>query len=893
MHSSARYILLTLSFVAIFGLTTFKTTQGQTMEAGGDTNATATESTSSSSPAKFKIALKSVNGSLVQAQYGGGGAVNAASPWIREWETFTLVDLNGGQLQSGDRVNLQTFDGHFLCAEGGGGAELNATRLEGREWETFTIWRPDGAGNILHGDVIALQSYNGYYVVAEGGGGGVVNANRTAIGPWERFTFIESNTSYSLTRVSAPAVNTEFGVVTGAIEYDATPFPTPNPQSLRTDADQAMREFRVGLGAKWIRIEADRNGSDVTQQDLASTYRRIVERAHGQGLRVIVVLNRRYCPNDSHEVFSTNFKNRLADIHRIVFNTNESIPDAYEIGNEPNMWETTPCRNEMGWRIPGDLFAKVLANVWAWHNTLPERPRRPKIISGGTHNVYHRTDSNQQGWWNPFFTQLRAQNSGRPFDYFGVHPYNYRDIDRNCLDPSVNSNWLPCFDQSPGWWQTTLRNLLQELPGLIQNATGVSGTQLYVTEFGWQVHPDPCPPNVFCGVFTDQQAGAGMEIYRNTLLPSSLIPVALWYNYRDGGGETFGLRRAWNGTEYPPKPYVWNKFSTIAGGAGDPNVFWPPNPCYPDVPEGSTFHTYIHNLSHQGVVDAYPDDPNGNFLPDTIATRAIYAKWIVRAMNWPTINPPVARFSDVPTDHPYYQYIETAVSHGIASGYDCGGVACFRPSNPLTRAQASKMISLAMGWPLLNPETPRFVDVPTYDAFYTYVETVAGHGVVSGYADGTFRPGNLLTRGQASKIIWNAISAVGVQYQAHVQYIGWQDWRADWQTAGTTGQSWQMEALKIQLANAPYGMGVCYQAHVQNYGWMGEVCNGQQAGTAGQNLRMEALKVRLVNAPSGKRVCYQAHVQNYGWMSEVCDGQQAGTTGQALRIEAVRLRIIQ
>ena len=39
---------------------------------------------------------------------------------------------------------------------------------------------------------------------------------------------------------------------------------------------------------------------------------------------------------------------------------------------------------------------------------------------------------------------------------------------------------------------------------------------------------------------------------------------------------------------------------------------------------------------------------------------------------------------------------------------------------------------------------------------YQYIETLVARGIVGGYADGTFRPGNPVTRGQLTKFIYNA-----------------------------------------------------------------------------------------------------------------------------------------
>ncbi len=142
----------------------------------------------------YTTAFQTVFGYFVVAEGGGGGVVNADRTGIGPWETFTLIDLNGGSLESGDLVNIQSVGGYFVVAEGGGGDVVNANRTVPAEWETFRIERVFGCCGIGSGDTISLQAFNGWaggggnYVVAEGGGGSVVNANRGAVGSWEMFT---------------------------------------------------------------------------------------------------------------------------------------------------------------------------------------------------------------------------------------------------------------------------------------------------------------------------------------------------------------------------------------------------------------------------------------------------------------------------------------------------------------------------------------------------------------------------------------------------------------------------------------------------------------------------------------------------------------------------------
>jgi hypothetical protein len=113
----------------------------------------------------------------------------------------------------------------------------------------------------------------------------------------------------------------------------------------------------------------------------------------------------------------------------------------------------------------------------------------------------------------------------------------------------------------------------------------------------------------------------------------------------------------------------------------------------------------------------------------------------------------------VPTSNPFYSYIETAKANNAISGYSCGaGCLEFRPNNNVTRGQISKIIVAAFAWAINTSGGPHFVDVPTTNTFYPYIETAYNRGVVSGYADGTFRPGFNVTRAQLSKMLYVAMN---------------------------------------------------------------------------------------------------------------------------------------
>ena len=129
-----------------------------------------------------------------------------------------------------------------------------------------------------------------------------------------------------------------------------------------------------------------------------------------------------------------------------------------------------------------------------------------------------------------------------------------------------------------------------------------------------------------------------------------------------------------------------------------------------------------------------------------------------------------------------------------------------------------------------------------------------------------------------------------VSIQAHVQNIGWMGWASG--TAGTTGRSLRMEAVRIGLNGGSVSGGIEYRTHIQNIGWeSGWAANGSTSGTEGRSLRLEAVQLRLTgDIANYYDVYYRAHIQNYGWLGWTCNGQSAGSSGCSYRMEALQVQ---
>jgi hypothetical protein len=207
-----------------------------------------------------------------------------------------------------------------------------------------------------------------------------------------------------------------------------------------------------------------------------------------------------------------------------------------------------------------------------------------------------------------------------------------------------------------------------------------------------------------------------------------------------------------------------------------------------DVQTSDYFYPAVQYLACRVIVSGYtcggpnePCDPNNSpyFRPGAGTTRSQLTKLVTGGMAWSPITPAVPSFADVPVSHPFYSFVETAVAHGLISGYTCGGPGepCdgqnrpyFRPYSEVTRGQMSKIIVGAKGWATGAPATGTFADVSPGNAFFGVVEAATAHGLISGYTCGGpdepcdgqnrpyFRPGRDATRGQLSKILYNALT---------------------------------------------------------------------------------------------------------------------------------------
>ena len=113
-------------------------------------------------------------------------------------------------------------------------------------------------------------------------------------------------------------------------------------------------------------------------------------------------------------------------------------------------------------------------------------------------------------------------------------------------------------------------------------------------------------------------------------------------------------------------------------------------------------------------------------------------------------------FSDVPSSAWYYNNVMQAAANGIVSGYPDG---TFKPGNSVTRRDFAIMLTQMLGVSNDGTAVSPFIDVDDDDYGVVSIAYCKAHNIISGYDDGTFKPDATITRQEAASMI---VKAMGV-----------------------------------------------------------------------------------------------------------------------------------
>lgn len=591
------------------------------------------------------------------------------------------------------------------------------------------------------------------------------------------------------TRAAAPPSLAVGAAPNSAVEYGFVMALLDN-----NDDVKAMGFGWVQYGVYWKDAEPTRNSFNWGDTD------NIIRYAQAANVNVLIRISRPplwardpacssvdTCPPADPVEFGR-FSNRLAAHVR----TSQYRPPrvAYEIWNEPN--------TDIEW---GNLCpdpARYAALLQAAYPQIKAGDPSATVVGGVVTTVGEREIPGCHLDDVTFLELMYDAGAAPYFDVLSDHPYGFASTPE--ADPAVGTNLV--FRRAERH-----RTLMVD--------RGDSAKQIWATEMGWALDPRttgaPCnPPDWYYLFSPDQQADYLVRAFQWAKSYWPWMGPMFVFN--------FDFSEApWYATCHPFK--YWSVKGRTAQSVLASFAQNPP-PTYTPVPEQAPIISDVRysavNFARSGgtltvEVDASDDDstpidtvqatvqfPGGGsqlFTFDLVsgtnhsgtwrspaipiaanngtASETYYVTPYViesfpprRTTFAPTqaINVAITRFWDVPTDFWAYEFIEylASASPPAINGYADG---TFRPNNDTTRAQLTKIVALGFNLAPITPTTPRFADVPTNSTFYTYVETAAEHGLITGYPCGGpgepcdpqerpyFRPNANVTRAQISKIV--------------------------------------------------------------------------------------------------------------------------------------------
>lgn len=166
---------------------------------------------------------------------------------------------------------------------------------------------------------------------------------------------------------------------------------------------------------------------------------------------------------------------------------------------------------------------------------------------------------------------------------------------------------------------------------------------------------------------------------------------------------------------------------------------------FSDVPASHRYREAILALQSRGVVSGN----GGRFYPDNNVSRVELLKMVFLAGKIPA-DAAATGFHDVEAGAWYAPYVASAKSRGIVGGYEDGS---FRPNNPVTRAEALKIIinTLAPGLSA-GMEASAFTDIEIGAWYAPYAELVRRKGLME-FSGSAFNAGKFITRAEAASVI--------------------------------------------------------------------------------------------------------------------------------------------
>lgn len=174
---------------------------------------------------------------------------------------------------------------------------------------------------------------------------------------------------------------------------------------------------------------------------------------------------------------------------------------------------------------------------------------------------------------------------------------------------------------------------------------------------------------------------------------------------------------------------------------------------FSDVPDDHSYSAAINYLAEQGIVIGYTDS---TFKPDQSINRAEWLKMLSVGLSLQIDSTTVTNFPDVPEESWFAQYVRTASSHDIVSGYPDG---FFRPEQTVNHVESLKMLLLAGDITVTQPIENPTLDVSADAWFAPYVATALEKNIIEVGVSANIEPEKEMTRGETALLLYRLLKS--------------------------------------------------------------------------------------------------------------------------------------
>lgn len=243
---------------------------------------------------------------------------------------------------------------------------------------------------------------------------------------------------------------------------------------------------------------------------------------------------------------------------------------------------------------------------------------------------------------------------------------------------------------------------------------------------------------------TDHMTDESLEAFKRLATDIALRYGIEAYEYTGDASGNFTLHKFYSATPCPGDYFI-SKIPELIADINEriknKDIYGNKEKEFSDVKKWMSIYKPVQWAIQYGITAGYDD---GTFRPDEKCTRKQFALFLWRLMK----KPEPERFIEFKDNIKFgsaAKAIQWAAAEGIVKGYDSG---YFGPDDAITRAQAAIMLWRFAKKPQPKTKSP-FTDVPEVANSYKAIAWGAENGIMKGFDDGSFKPNQTLTRGQA------------------------------------------------------------------------------------------------------------------------------------------------